>query len=42
MNRYIKITDGSFESYKQWDFTTLQWFSRPYEYHAMVKFLLRK
>ena len=39
MNRYIKITDGSFESYKQWDFTTLQWFSRPYEYHAMVEFL---
>lgn len=39
MNRYVKIDDGSFDEFKTWDFTTLQWFSRPYEYWAMVEFL---
>lgn len=37
MNRFIKIKDPSFNSFKQWDFINKQqWYSRPYEYKYMI------
>jgi 2-polyprenyl-3-methyl-5-hydroxy-6-metoxy-1,4-benzoquinol methylase len=37
MNKYVKITDPSFDKFEDWNFKELRWYSRPYEYHAMKK-----